>query len=231
MTIRASLPDAPQLLLDLWHEQLEKDGVAVEGTNILLETAPDYESMQRLFTHQSPALKDILYIVNKRSFNFYAEMLLRMLAVQAGEKGSISNGIQQIHAFLQRHGIPSDNLIIYDGSGLSRDNQITAQILLEVLQQMTFDPNFAYYYETLATPDDRGDLLLLRRFLRPFNRVKDVHVKGGTLDGVKAQAGYVKDKNGRLIAFVFIANNLLDKNEDINRFYEALIKMLLQQPN
>ena len=33
-----------------------------------------------------------------------------------------------------------------------------------------------------------------------------------------------------MITFAFMANNLPDKSEDINRFYEALIKLLLQQP-
>ena len=230
LTIRAALPDAPQLLLDLWQQQLEKDGVRVGGSGILLEHAPDYAAMNLLFTHQSPPLKDILYIVNKRSFNFYAEMLLRMLAVQAGKTGSVEEGIEQLYAFLNKNSIDTANVLIYDGSGLSRDNQITARTLLDVLSLMSTSPYFSYYYDSLATPDDRGDLILLRRFLRPFKRTQDVHVKGGTIDGVKAQAGYIKDKNGRLITFAFMANNLPDKSEDINRFYEALIKLLLQQP-
>ena len=231
LTIRAALPDAPQLLVDLLQQQLEKDGVSIDGSAILLDQAPDYAPMKLLFTHQSPPLKDILYIVNKRSFNFYAEMLLRMLAVQAGKAGSVEEGVKQLYAFLNKNGIDTQNMLLYDGSGLSRDNQITARTLVELLSVMAGSPYFPYYYQSLATPDDRGDLILLRRFLRPFKRGRDVHVKGGTIDGVKAQAGYVKDKNGRLIAFAFMANNLLDKNEDINRFYEELLKKLLLLPD
>ena len=88
-------------MLDLWQQQLEKDGVRIGGSGILLEHAPDYTAMNLLFTHQSPPLKDILYIVNKRSFNFYAEMLLRMLAVQAGKTGSVEEGIEQLYAFFK----------------------------------------------------------------------------------------------------------------------------------
>ena len=228
--IKAALPDAPQLLADMLLQQLEEDGVVVEGGAISLETAPDYTNMHLLFTHRSPLLKDIIYIVNKRSFNFYAEMLLRMLAVQAGRSGSIAEGINQLYAFLQKNGISTENVLLYDGSGLSRDNQITAQTLVDVLLLMAKRPYFKYYYESLATPDDRGDLLLLRYFLRPFKRTQDIHVKGGTIDGVKAQAGYAKDRRGQLVAFAFIANNLVAKNESINRFYESLLKLLLQLP-
>ena len=66
-----------------------------------------------------------------------------------------------------------------------------------------------------------------RRFLAPLKRTQDIHVKGGTIDGVKAQAGYVKDKDGKLIAFAFITNNIIEKGENINRFYEDLLKLLL----
>ena len=54
-----------------------------------------------------------------------------------------------------------------------------------------------------------------------------MRIKGGTIDGVKAAAGYVKDKNGNTIAFVFMANNLADKNEAILRIHEDIIKQLL----
>lgn len=229
-TISAALPDAPQLLTDLLLKELEDDGVAVSGGAFLLEAAPDYSQMHLLFTHRSPELKDIIYILNKRSFNFYAEMLLRQLALNAGRKGSVDAGLEELYNFLRKNGIPTDNVLLYDGSGLSRDNQITAETLLDVLLLMAKREDFKYYYESLATPDDRGDLLLLRRFLAPFKRIQDVRVKGGTIDGVKAQAGYVKDQNGQLIAFAFIANNLVAKDEGINRFYEDLLKLLLQLP-
>lgn len=230
LCVRAALPEPPQTLIDLLTDRLKEDGVSVGQSPALLYHAPDYAAMHLLYLHRSAPMKDILEVLNKRSFNFYAEMLLRMLAVRNGEKGSTQAGVKRLTHFLGKNGISTKNLVLYDGSGLSRDNQATAQTLTDVLTLMSKKPDFDFYYRSLATPQDRGDLLLLRRFLAPFKRTQDVRVKGGTIDGVKAQAGYVKDKNGRLIAFAFIANNLLDKNEDINRFYEELIKLLLNQP-
>lgn len=229
-SISAALPEPPKTLADLLTDTLKEDGVFVGQSPALLYQAPDYPAMHLLYLHRSAPMKDILEILNKRSFNFYAEMLLRMLAVRNGEKGSTQAGVKQLMRFLKKNGISIKNLVLYDASGLSRDNQVTAQTLTDVLTFMSKRPDFDFYYRSLATPQDRGDLLLLRRFLAPFKRIQDVRVKGGTIDGVKAQAGYIKDKNGRLIAFAFIANNLLDKNEDINRFYEELIKLLLSQP-
>ena len=71
--------------------------------------------------------------------------------------------------------------------------------------------------------------MLLRPFLRMQNKMQDVRVKAGTLDGVKALAGYARDKNGNLISFAFIANNLLpETNESLFRIHEELIKLLMR---
>ena len=55
----------------------------------------------------------------------------------------------------------------------------------------------------------------------------NLRIKGGTIDGVKAVAGYVHDKDGRLIAFAMIANNLVGRDEALWRVHENIIKELL----
>ena len=137
----------------------------------------------------------------------------------------------QLQNFLQKNKIAGkSDTVLYDGSGLARDNLLTPQVLLNTLIFMSNSPYFKDYYNSLATPDDRGDLLVLRRFLKPQKRVDQVHLKGGTIDSVKTAAGYVKDRDGNLIAFVLMANNLAGKDESLLRFHENIIKQLLQLP-
>jgi D-alanyl-D-alanine carboxypeptidase len=54
-----------------------------------------------------------------------------------------------------------------------------------------------------------------------------VRIKGGTIDGVKAVAGYVHDKDGRLNSFAMMANNLIPQDESLWRMHEDMIKELL----
>lgn len=226
-TISAALPDPALFAAYALKTELENQGIVVKGDIQTTLAAPDYTAMTRLHTYYSPKLKDIIVIINKRSFNLYADMLLRQLAVYAGKKGSLQNGLEELNKFLKNnHLAETGDTVIYDGSGLSRDNLVTPRTLLKTLSFMTKSPHFSYYYNSLATPDDRGDLLLLRRFF-----VHRVRVKGGTIDSVKAAAGYVTDKDGQLIAFVLMANNLATKNEAIFRIHEDIIKQLLAQPN
>lgn len=230
-TIQAALPDSARFAAAALHNALREEGIAVGGRAQTLQTEPDYAPMNLLHTYSSPELKDIVLIVNKRSFNLYAEMLLRQLALRAGKKGSVQNGLAELEKFLAKHKLADrDGAVLYDGSGLSRDNMLTPRTLVNTLTFMSQSPNFKYYYESLATPDDRGDLLLLRYFLKPKHQVQDVRVKGGTIDGVKAVAGYVHDTDGRLVAFALMANNLASKDETILRIHEDIIKKLLELP-
>lgn len=226
-TIQAALPDPALFTAQYLQQILQEEGISVTGNAQKVENTPDYSAMHLLYTQKSTKLKDILYVLNKRSFNFYAEMLVRHLALNAGQKGTLQNGILQLELWLKKHNIPLNDVKIYDASGLSRDNMLTVRALTGTLNAMINSPYFNVYYQTLATPNDRGDLLLLRRWLYPQKRLDDVHVKGGTIDGVKAMAGYVKDKEGKLISFALIANNLEDKSEAINRIHENIIKTFL----
>ncbi len=228
-TIKAALPNPARFALYALRKALKEQDIEVTGSLELLSQAPDYTVMQLLHTYQSPELKDIVWIVNKRSFNLYADMLLRHLAVHAGQKGSLENGLAQLKKFLISHGIAApDEIVLHDGSGLSRDSLVTPRVLLNTLLFMARSPNFEYYYNSLATPDDRGDLLVLRRYLKPKKKINDVRVKGGTIDSVKAAAGYVRTENGQLVAFVFMANNLAGKDESLFRIHEDILKELLQ---
>ncbi len=227
-SIKGALPDAALFTLQALREALRAEGIAVGGKSLSTQTAPDYTVLHRLHTYYSPELKDIVWVVNRRSFNLYADMLLRNLAVYAGKKGSLQNGLNELNKFIEKNKLAGKNdTVLYDGSGLARDNLLTPRTLLNTLIFMTKSPHFSYYYDSLATPNDRGDLLLLRRFLKPLKKVETVRVKGGTIDSVKAAAGYVKDKNGNLVAFVFIANNLASKDEALLRIHEDIIKQLL----
>ena len=227
-SIKAAMPNPALFTVQALKQALAEADIPVSGTPQVLTQTPNYGTLELLHTYKSPELKDIVVIINKRSFNLYADMLLRHLAIANGKPGSIQNGVNALREFLLTNNIAGEtDTKIYDGSGLSRDNMITPRVLVNTLNFMSTTPNFEYYYKSLATPDDRGDLLILRRFLKPKHQVEDVRIKGGTIDGVKAVAGYVHDKDGRLISFAMMANNLIPRDESLWRAHEDIIKELL----
>ncbi len=229
-TIKGAMPNPALFAAQAFRQALQEEGITVTGHAQVTSAAPDYEQAKLLHTYQSPELKDIVTIVNKRSFNLYADMLLRHLALADGQPGSIANGLAALNKFLRTNNLsaPTDT-VIYDGSGLSRDTMLTPRVLVNTLNYMATRPYFEHYYNSLATPNDRGDLLILRYFLKPKHQIEEVRVKGGTIDGVKAVAGYVHDKDGNLVSFALMANNLpTNKDETLWRMHENIIKRLLE---
>lgn len=231
-TIKGALPNPALFAAQALKQALEEEGIFVSGPPQVINQQPDYSLMELLHTYYSPELKDIIVIVNKRSFNLYADMLLRHLALAEGKPGSIQNGIEALNKFLRTNSIALENdAVIYDGSGLSRDTMVTPRVLVNTLNFMAKSPYFGEYYKSLATPNDRGDLLLLRYFLKPKHQIDDVRIKGGTIDSVKAVAGYVHDNGGNLVSFALMANNLAtNKDESLWRIHEDIIRKLLEAP-
>ena len=229
-SIKGALPNPALFAAQAFKQALQEAGIGVTGAVQITSDKPDYEQAKLLHTSLSPELKDIVLIVNKRSFNLYADMLLRHLALANGQPGSIANGLTALNKFLRENNLASKtDTVIYDGSGLSRDTMVTPRVLVNTLNFMATRPNFEHYYNSLATPNDRGDLLILRYFLKPKHQIDEVRVKGGTIDGVKAVAGYVHDKDGHLVSFALMANNLsTNKDETLWRMHENIIKRLLE---
>ena len=228
-SIKGAMPDPALFTVQALTRALAEKEITVTLPPQTTASAPDYGNMVLLDTYQSPPLKNIVWVINKRSFNLYADVLLRHLALADGQTGSIENGLKSLKRFLlENHLAAETDMMLYDGSGLARDNMVTPRVLVNTLNFAVTRPYFNDFYRSLATADDRGDLLVLRKFLQLHKQVENVRVKGGTIDSVKALAGYTRDRDGRLITFTVIANNLMpDDNEKISRLHEDIIKKLM----
>ncbi len=99
---------------------LEEEGIRVEG-RIRLGKTP--KNAKELLANETP-ITDIITIMNKRSDNFAAEMMLKVLGAEVrGTPGSASAGLSVIHQFLGELGISQTDYEIHDGSGISHSNQ------------------------------------------------------------------------------------------------------------
>src|SRR5205807_3235644 len=75
-----------------------------------------------LASYESKPLLQDVRVVNKVSQNLHAEILLRLLGRERGTVGTIVGGLEVFRGFLTQAGIPNDQYVFYDGSGLSRQN-------------------------------------------------------------------------------------------------------------
>ncbi len=153
-----------------------------------------------LATIYSDPLSQILQFMDHWSDNFTAEMVLKAIGLQAVGHGTTAAGADVVRRDLRRAGVPVAGVRIADGSGLSRDDRVTARELATLLVLIWNDPTMRkVVWNSLAIAGEPGTLE--NRLLdNPRHRL--VRGKTGTTDISSALSGYV----GTRFAFVTIEN-------------------------
>src|SRR5438309_6864301 len=102
-----------------------------------------------LASYESKPLLQDVRVVNKVSQNLHAEILLRLLGRERGTAGTIEGGLEVLRGLLTQAGIPNDQYVFYDGSGLSRQNLVTPHAIVELLRYSSTQPWGAAYTATV----------------------------------------------------------------------------------
>ena len=182
----------------------------------------DTKSIQPLASIQSQTLASDLVIMDKQSDNLHSELWLRQVGRQLRDSGiyntpidsaftkiaMIDNqsvdqiGIAQIRDFAQNSGISENDLTIYDGSGLSSEDQVAPEATATLLSAIYNKPYFSILLQSLP---DAGIDGTLRNRLQSFSKGTIIIAKTGTLNSTNALAGYVIKMNN-MIAFSIVVD-------------------------
>lgn len=151
-------------------------------------------------------LLSTLEVTNKRSQNLYAESLLKHLAARLCGEGSWRSGIRLMADFLAKLGL-QETYALADGSGMSRNNRLSARQLAVVLQHMYGTELRDEFMLTLpfSGSDDHGRW---RSRLAEAPYAGNVIAKTGTLRGVSTLSGYVRGRSGRVYVFSILGNRV-----------------------
>jgi serine-type D-Ala-D-Ala carboxypeptidase/endopeptidase (penicillin-binding protein 4) len=169
-----------------------KDGVAPMGV------AP-------FATLDSPPLWDVVRDINKLSNNVMARQLFLTLATaRAAPPATTARATETVLAWLAKRKLRMPELVLDNGSGLSRRERISAGSLARLLVAANASSVREEFASSLSVAAMDGTLT--RRFL-DGSVAGQALLKTGTLDGVRALAGYVIDNEGRRFAVVAIVNH------------------------
>ena len=159
----------------------------------------------RLFyRHESEPLASLVHDMNKFSNNVMARHIYLALSAQAaGAPGSEAASREIVMRWLGDKGIDSHGFVPGNGSGLSGDSRISAATLAALLRGAWSSPLMPELAASLPVFATDGTLKS-----RPAGGAAGhAHLKGGTLDGVQAIAGYVIDAHGKHWIVVMMANH------------------------
>jgi D-alanyl-D-alanine carboxypeptidase/D-alanyl-D-alanine-endopeptidase (penicillin-binding protein 4) len=185
------------------NETLQREGIRIQGQIVL--TPRDARTDWRLVTKHSTPLNILVYVVNKKSQNHYAEQVLKILGAETRKEGSWAAGNAEIKEWLTtKIGVPGTEFVPVDGSGMSRDNRASANAFISVLRYMWKSPWREEFVSSLPYTGDPDSKFGNRLRKPPFAR--QVYAKTGYISGVIGLSGYVHAQSGKVYAFSFLFN-------------------------
>jgi D-alanyl-D-alanine carboxypeptidase/D-alanyl-D-alanine-endopeptidase (penicillin-binding protein 4) len=180
---------------------LQKRGIVVEG-GARAFTAP--LGAERLTAWASPPLAQLVVTMNGESNNHFAELLFRNAARSVRGVGSAEAANEVLRSFLsERVGVRRDAVYAADGSGLSTLDRVTTRSMVQLLGYAQQAPWGEVFQATLPVA---GRTETLRTRMRRTAADNNLRGKTGTTNDVTSLAGYVRSKDGELLAFAFLYN-------------------------
>jgi len=202
-------------------EELKRTGIAVRG-RLVEKEVPLTEQFKTLAVYRS-SIWDVLERCNKDSLGLAAESLLKTIAASrqpSGKGGSWPVGQQLLSQYLLSLGIPSDQFIIDDGSGLSEKNRLSANTISTVLLDLYKNPEWQNYKQTLAVGGIDGTAG--KWFDEPKYKGK-IFGKTGYIEGVKSFSGVCSTNAGDRIFSIITNNANGNTRQAINDIVKAII--------
>jgi D-alanyl-D-alanine carboxypeptidase/D-alanyl-D-alanine-endopeptidase (penicillin-binding protein 4) len=148
-------------------------------------------------------MRRLAALTNKPSDNFFAETLLKDLALQADGRGTTAAGARIAAGYASRLGAAPASLV--DGSGLSRGNRASPFRVVQLLLALRDEPRWNVFARSLAVAGRDGTLASRMNGGPARNRCRG---KTGTISGVSALSGYCRARSGDLYAFSVLNNSV-----------------------
>jgi D-alanyl-D-alanine carboxypeptidase/D-alanyl-D-alanine-endopeptidase (penicillin-binding protein 4) len=214
--------------LEHFQQTLAAEGITVAKASIQFDS--DVSNQQELAAVESSDLANLLVETNQESNNLYSEILLRTLSKSAQPtlnspaiNDSAELGLKHLKASLTKLGVNPESYVLFDGSGLSRQNLVTPQAIAQTLKLMAQTPQAAVYHASLPTAGVNGTLK--RRFLNtPLQG--NLQAKTGTLTGVAALSGYLDVPGYQPLVFSIMVNQSEQSTAILRQAIDEIVLLL-----
>lgn len=227
--VKGSMPDPEFQLAVEFEKVLNENGITISnGIKTVrqvdsLGTVSKYKNgFQLLYTHLGQSVLSIASYTNMKSVNLFAEELLCLVGYHSNGSGETENSLKQLEKYWSNR-LDFKGLYIKDGSGLSRSNAISSKHFCNLLQAMYKSPNYADFLSTLPLAGCSGTLSSVCKNQLGHGKVR---AKSGTMNRIKAYAGYVDSDSGKKIAFSIIVNNFNSSSSEVLDQMEKIFNVM-----
>ena len=173
-------------------------------------------------------LSDIITSINKYSNNVMARQLLLTIGAEVHEQpGTIQKGVLGIQNWLNEVALNMPELVIENGSGLSRQTRISANSLSNLLKHAWLSQYQPEFLSSLSLAAMDGTM---RKRLNDSVLEGKARIKTGLINGVRSMAGYLRGQNNQLYSVVMMIDSSRVNYSNGNVIQDALLTWLYHQP-
>lgn len=197
---------------------LEDNNIKVNGTLYASKLVPDgAELLQEILNPVSKAVPMAL----QNSNNLMAESLYKVAAAKKySATGTTVLGAKMFEEFYDKNGLDVKSVVVKDGSGVSRNNLLSADWITQALNMLYTRKGFDQFKDKMA---QAGDGTLSNRL---FDLRGEAWLKTGSLSNISAIAGYVNSQDGRTYSVAILTQNFIDDQQKIKEFEDEIIKII-----
>jgi D-alanyl-D-alanine carboxypeptidase/D-alanyl-D-alanine-endopeptidase (penicillin-binding protein 4) len=160
-----------------------------------------------LFRVASLPLEDLIFDMNTYSDNQRAETIYLNLGYERFGTANYDTARRAVKEILAETGLDVSGIHAADGSGLSRENRVSARSIIGLFHLIGRSPFADTFNRSLAIAGNSGTLR--DRFVQsPLKN--NLRGKTGTINGVATLSGYLTTINGNFLSFSFLGNQVRD---------------------
>lgn len=212
-TLKISMPHPAEVLAYGLQSHLKIKGIKTTGYRVMYET-PFPCISDTFYFHLSPPLKTLIHKTLLYSINLYAEAFVLKMG-----NGKYNTGVETLNTFWKTR-ILNYTPLLFDGSGLSRSNLVSAAFMTHALQYLLKSKIGNEFEQTLAVSGLPGGL---HSFGAQTVLSENLKGKSGYMSRVRSYAGIFNSKQNRKLVFCIIINNSMAPSSKLKSAIEQFL--------
>ena len=205
-----TMPEPARWFVQTLHTALIENGIRVRG-QVRTRSWPQDSPLDPVDFHEvafteSPPLREIAAKMIKPSQNLYAQLLFLQVGAPSKNRLTEDSAVRALRAFVKRAGIDPGEVLLDEGSGLSRACLVTPNSIVRLLEFMSKGPHSDSFIAFFPTPGEGTLRNRFRDWRGEAGKKVDLKAKTGSIRYVTALSGYLRSAAGEQLAFSILLN-------------------------
>jgi serine-type D-Ala-D-Ala carboxypeptidase/endopeptidase (penicillin-binding protein 4) len=225
-----AIEDPAEYAASLLARLLQARGVKIDGRSRARHAGAqsvDAAAPQTILAeHTSVPLSEEIRLTNKNSENVHAELLLLLAAHEKTGANDYEDALKVASDFFRAAGIADGDVVLSDGSGLSRKDLVTPRAVVQLLRFAATQPWGELYRSTLPVAGEDGTLSDRMKNTPAAARIA---AKTGTIGHGNTLSGYATTIRGAHLLFSILGNNNNLHAQDANKVIDAICVAMVEE--